>query len=864
MKTFKMKLSNRLTIIKMKKRFVLLSLPLLFVSSMLLAQYGPPGGGGSRSGGGGDYRSMQEKPAAKIELDGNQPKGNSKISGNIVNDGLTTAVEFANIALISSITKKPVDGTMADEKGAFSMKRVAVGTYNIQVSFIGYDTKIIENIKVEKGKDVELGVIKLKQSTKILDALVVSAEASMIEEKVDRLVYNAEKDLSARGGDASDVLKNVPMLSVDLDGNVTLRGSGNIRVLINNKPSTIVASSIADALKMIPADLIKSVEVITSPSAKYDAEGSAGIINIITKKSNLQGLNLNLDTGVGLRGSNLGLNGNYRQGKFGISMGGYGRGFYNTRSKTETEQLISTTGLKTLQTSDGNQNGMFGRYNLGFDYELSKKQSLSAGVAFGTRAFNRDQLLTSNGFMNNIFKTSSIRDVYSVDNSHSVDMNLDYLRTFKPGQEWSISTQYSQNILINNFNSDLLNTENQILSRQKNINDNTNTELTFQTDFVNPIGARQQLEFGVKGVFREVNSEFEYQIANPTGSFSNDARNPSGFLNYSQNVMSGYASYLLTTKSKYSIKIGARYELTEIVADDRIGDIVIPAYQNLVPSINISKTIKKTTLKTAFNRRIQRPGLEQLNPNFNLANPLNISFGNPNLNPELTSNLEFSLSRSIGKSYLNLSVFGRQSGNSINRVSSPSDTLAGAIVTTYENIGKEQTLGSNIYGNIFLSTKWTINGGVDFYYRYLEGQQVGLNGISQTISNGGIVASGRVMTTFRLKDGWGIQASGGMRGNRVNLQGSQGGMGMYSAGARKDFKNKKGSFGLGLDNFLGIMKIRNTTEGPLLSQKSINYMYNSSVKFTFAYKIGNMKFVETKKTKKVKNDDVKAGGSDEN
>ena len=163
----------------MKKRFVLLSLPLLFVSSMLLAQYGPPGGGGSRSGGGGDYRSMQEKPAAKIELDGNQPKGNSKISGNIVNDGLTTAVEFANIALISSITKKPVDGTMADEKGAFSMKRVAVGTYNIQVSFIGYDTKIIENIKVEKGKDVELGVIKLKQSTKILDALVVSAEASM-------------------------------------------------------------------------------------------------------------------------------------------------------------------------------------------------------------------------------------------------------------------------------------------------------------------------------------------------------------------------------------------------------------------------------------------------------------------------------------------------------------------------------------------------------------------------------------------------------------------------------------------------------------------------------------------------------------
>jgi hypothetical protein len=260
---------------------------------------------------------------------------------------VTTAVEFANIALINIETKKPVDGTMADEKGFFSMKRVAAGTYNIQVSFIGFDTKIIEKVVVEKGKDVELGVIKLKQSTKQLDELVVSGQAAMIEEKVDRLVYNAEKDLSAKGGDASDILKNVPMLSVDLEGNVSLRGSENIRVLINNKPSTIVASSIADALKMIPADIIKSVEVITSPSAKYDAEGSAGIINIITKKSSLQGLNLNVDSGIGLRGSNLGLNGNFRKGKLGITLGGYGRAFYN-KSSGETSQLLKRTGVSTI------------------------------------------------------------------------------------------------------------------------------------------------------------------------------------------------------------------------------------------------------------------------------------------------------------------------------------------------------------------------------------------------------------------------------------------------------------------------------------------------------------------------------------
>jgi ferric enterobactin receptor len=840
----------------------LLFISFFTISTYTNAQYGPGGGGMGRSQD-GNQNSRPTPPTQKniLDLDANQPKGNSKISGNVVDENVTTAVEFASVALISRETKKPVDGAMADEKGFFSLKRVAPGNYDVQISFIGYENTVIENIKVEKGKDVELGVIKLKQSTKNLDELVVTAEAAMIEEKVDRLVYNAEKDLSARGGDASDVLKNVPMLSVDLDGNVSLRGSENIRVLINNKPSTIVASSIADALKMIPAELIKSVEVITSPSAKYDAEGSAGIINIITKKSNLQGLNLNIDSGIGLRGSNLGLNGNYRQGKLGISLGGFGRAFYN-QAATESDQILKTTGLRTIQDSEGKHLGIFGRYNLGFDYDLGKNQTLAGGVAFGTRAFNRDQILTSTSFLNSDpnNRNVSIRDVNVIDNSNSVDLNLDYFRTFKPGQEWSISTQYSQNVLINNFDSDLLNSELSVLNRQKNINDNTNIEYTVQTDYVTPIGNKQQVEFGVKGVFREVKSDFEYLIANPSGNFSNDARNPSGFLNYNQNVLAGYGSYLFSTANKYNFKLGVRYEYTDINANDRTGLIDIPAYQNLVPSLNISKTFNKATIKAAYNRRIQRPGLQQLNPNFNLANPLNISFGNPNLNPELTDNLEFSISGSVKKSYLTFSVFGRQSGNAINRVSYPSDTLPGAIVTTFENIGKEQTVGANFFGNVVLSSKWTINGSVDAFYRYMEGQVTSASGLSEMISNGGVVVSGRLMSNLRLNNGWGLQASGGIRGNRVNLQGKQGGMGMYSLGVRKDFLNKKGSLGLSADNFFGGMIIKNTTESPLLSQNSTNYMFNSNVRLTFSYKIGNMKFVENKKTKKVRNDDVKEGG----
>ena len=298
-----------------------------------------------------------------------------------------------------------------------------------------------------------------------------------------------------------------------------MRGTSNIRVLINNKPSTIIASSISDALKMIPADLIQSVEVITSPSAKYDAEGSGGIINIITKKSTIKGLTLSLDTGVGLRGSNLGLNGSLRTGKLGITLGGNGRAFYNKALVTMDQNTVRNgDAILTKQSADAFDNGLFGRYNIGFDYDLGQKQYLAAGVNFGTRNFSRDQDYTTRLFTNDALTSTTYRNVDSRDLSNSVDMNLDYVRIFKPGQEWSISTLYSVSNLTNNFFADILNTSQELTSRQKNLNNNTNKEITLQTDYVQPIGKKQQIEFGAKGIFREVNSAFNYQIAGPTGS----------------------------------------------------------------------------------------------------------------------------------------------------------------------------------------------------------------------------------------------------------------------------------------------------------------------------------------------------------
>ncbi|GAB2796783.1 outer membrane beta-barrel family protein [Rhabdobacter roseus] len=846
----------------MKKNGYLLSLLLLVVAAPLaLAQF-PGGPGGPPRSGDGNGRPSRAADPAPTNFEMTTPKGNSKITGYVVDSSLTQAVEYATIALVDLATSKPIDGTVADEKGKFSLTRVPEGTYRLLITFIGYHDKVLGPIKIEKGKDLDVGVVKLSVNEIQLEAVTVTGEKPLIEEKVDRLVYNAEKDMTSQGGDAADILRKVPMLSVDLDGNVSLRGTSNVRVLINNKPSTIVASSIADALRMIPADLIKSVEVITSPSAKYDAEGSGGIINIITKKSTLQGLTLSLDTGVGLRGSNLGLNGSYRKGKLGITLGGNGRAFYNKAFVTlDQTTLQEGTSVLTRQTADAFDNGLFGRYNLGFDYDLGKNQSITAGVNFGKRNFSRDQDFTTNIFRNNVLSGTSYRNVDSRDLSNSVDFNLDYLRTYKPGQEWSVSTLYSVSNLTNNFDADILSEGGSLSSRQRNINGNLNQEVTLQTDYVHPIGKRQQLEVGVKGIFRQVNSDFEYQTAGPTGLFASDVTNPSGFLNYSQNIGAGYLSYTYATANKYTFKLGSRYEYTSISAYDQNADIAIPAYANLVPSLNISKSLSQSsTIKLAYNKRIQRPGLQQLNPNFNAANTQNINIGNPSLRPELTDNLELSLSTNFKKTYLNVSLFGRQTNNGITRIAMPSDTLLGAIVTTWENIGQEQAVGANVFGNVYLTSKWTLNGGVDIFYNYLEGLQQDLSGLSVPVSNAGWVVGGRLQSQLQLPNGWGIQAFGGYRGNRVQLQGSQSGMGMYSLGFRKEFNNKKGSLGLAAENFFGGMKMQSTLTSPLFTQVSVNNIYNQNIKATFSYKIGKMSFVEKKRTKSVRNDDVKSGG----
>ena len=811
--------------------------------------------------------------------------GNSKITGVVLDAETQKPVEFATVALTPVDSEKPLDGTVCDDKGKFTITKVAAGTYNLVISFIGYETQTLKGISVPDKKDeLNVGIVKLSTGAKVLNEVVVEGQKALIEERVDRTVYNAENDQTARGGDATDVLKRVPMLSVDLDGNVSMRGSQNVRVLINNKPSTIMASSIADALKQIPADQIKSVEVITSPSAKYDAEGSAGIINIVTKKNTLEGLTLNIDAGVGLRGSNLGLNGNYRRGKMGFSLGGWGRANYNVTGKFSSDQytksaLNDTEPTYNMQRADTRNSGIFGNYNFGWDYDINEKNYMAASVRFGARnGKNRqDDLYTMIDTLindpNNPVE-SSLRNTLSEDLSNNVDVNLSFTHLYeKPQRELSFLGSYSRNNRENNFEN-LIRQVNgaDSFSGIRNDNDSYNQEMTFQIDYQTPIGTNQMIEFGAKDIMRKVFSEFTYftdedgdgnYVPSTNASLSNN-------LNYDQNVVGGYLSYTYTTKTNYSIKAGTRYEYTTIDAYTQTEEnIEIPSYGALVPSINISKKLANgKTIKAAYNRRIQRPSIRYLNPNIQAQNPYDVSIGNPSLDPEYTNNYEVAYSTFIKGTSLNFAAFWRNTNNAIQDVRTVEETTSGVqrVVTTYDNIGQEDAVGMNIFANVSLG-KLSLNGGTDIYYSMLDNNiPVDPNNLDDPnrqyrASNEGWVASYRMFGSYNLNKGWGFQFFGFYRGRQVQLQGTQGGFGIYSLGLKKDLKNKKGSIGFGAENFFTTaFKIKGELNSPLVQRNTLTELHNMSFRVNFSYRIGKMSMdAKPKRRKSISNDDLKEG-----
>jgi outer membrane receptor for ferrienterochelin and colicin len=758
------------------------------------------------------------------------PKVTGRISATIIDSLTKQPVEYATVSIINTKTNKPVNGGLTDAKGKVAISGIAPGDYKMVVGFIGYTTKNVMVKTTPEKPDNNLGNIVLAGSSSTLAEVTIEGKKNIVENKIDRMVYNAEADATNAGGDATDVMRKVPMLSVDINGNVQLRGSA-VRVLINGKPSGTMANSVADALKMIPADQIKTVEVITNPSAKYEAEGSGGIINIITKKSNAEGVSGSVNASAGTRQNNGSFNLTAKSGRFSANtaLGG----FYAFPQETRTTFFNKTSTGEVLQNglSDWKRQGFNG--SLGLDYDFNAYNNLSTNAKFN--GFYNGGTSSSDIFINNVASGNNLGDNDMANNN--LDWNLDYRRTSKKqGEEFSVSGQLTQGRNTNEF----LNILNGVSEGSENVG--KNREYTLQTDYVYPFSKSVTFEVGGKAILRNIRSEFSQESAVD--------------FDYDQNVGAAYSTIAFDLTKKIKFKGGVRGEYTEIAFEDQNGTPMKNDYFNLFPSAVLSQTINgMTTIKLAYNKRIQRPSLAYLNPFLNRTNQFSILQGNPDLDPELSHNLELGYSTFIKGSMINASLFYRNTKNVIENTIDRFPSENGdpdRIVTSYANVGTTQSFGVNLFGSYNPTPKWTLmsNIGVNTYeVNKTPGALEGMN--EGTYLNYNFFL--RSATAF--KGGWNLELFGVVNSPRYTYQSKTDPMFFYGGGVKKDLMKKQASLGLNLLNpFNRDLHIKTVSESGSTSQLTNIYYPLRQISLNFSYKFGKLKFTEKKK---IKNDDVK-------
>ncbi|WP_426493247.1 TonB-dependent receptor domain-containing protein [Hymenobacter sp. 102] len=845
------------------------TLPLLLTSLLatpVLAQTTPPAGAPpvQRGAAGGPGQPGAATPAKPILP--TAAKGTGRLEGTVLDAATKKPVEFATITLLPLSGTTPLDGGVCDERGRFKLQGLAAGEFRLQISFIGYATQT-RNVTITSGLTT-VPTISLEGTAQKLGEVTVTGERDVIETKPDRIVYNAEKDLTNTGGTAADVLRKVPLVNVDPDGNVELRGTSNVRVLINNKPSGIVASSVADAMKQIPADQIKSVEVITTPSAKYDAEGTGGIINITLKKNNLEGVNGSVGLAAGTRSSNGNASLNYRKGKVGLTSSVSGFMFYSPNRNDLTRYLKDGSGQERLsleQQGDGNTIGGGGFGRLGLDYDPAQYHNLTLNVQ-GNLFRNSGEYDQYNNVLLPI-PSEFTRNTDRRFRTQSYDMSGSYTRTFEQKRrEWSVLAQHTRNRNVQAYHLDQFagNTTENLAKNYREESDNLarNLETTLQTDYAHPFSETALLETGAKAILRRVSSDYDV-FNSPSASQLDPVYNPdrSNLFDYNQDVLSGYGTYGFSASKKVSFKLGARVENTRINGNfqqqQSENSAVKQNYTNWLPNLSLSyqpQNPKKPgqTLRIAYSKRIQRPQIFYLNPFINSSDTLNISYGNPQLEPELTNSYEINYTTFIRGSVLNMSAYARRTGNAIE--SYRFVDADGVNNQTFRNIGRNATYGISLFGSVKPVPKWDVSGNVNVYYVSLKSASLGLN-------NSGVMYNLNLNSGYKFEKGLSVQFFGGLNSPRVQLQGRQAAWTFYSMGLRKNLLKDKADLTLNADNFLSATRnLRSILDTDQFRQESNNYIYLRGVRLAFNYRFGKVTQQAPKRRRSIQNDDVKQGG----
>jgi ferric enterobactin receptor len=758
-----------------------------------------------------------------------KPKVTGRITALVLDSITKKPVDYASISLTKINDNKSLNGGVTDEKGRVTLQNVTPDQYKMLIGFMGYKTKSITVKTTPEKPDANAGIIYISPTESTLKEVAVVGQKAMIENKVDKLVYNAEADITNAGGDATDVMRKVPMLSVDMSGNVQLRGSA-VRVLINGKPSGTMANSVADALKMIPAEQIKSVEVITSPSAKYDAEGSGGIINIITKKNTAEGTSGSVNASAGTRSNNGAFNLNVKTGRLGLTTSLGVNHAYPQKSSVIVFNNSTVDGVTNTVSQNGFSNWSRVGYNgsAGLDYDLNAYNNFTTNVKLNS--FSNGGPGESNILVNQL-ASKNIRDMDM--GFRNMDWTMDYRKTSKlEGEEFSVSAQLSTGRNSSDFSNRFFVND---IATETVIGSNTgkNDEYTIQSDYVYPFNKNTTLEVGAKGIFREINSDYD-----------NSAQD----FDYNQNVASAYGVLGFKLTKKITAKAGLRAEYTKI--DGLSGNALSfdNDYFNLFPSVILSQTLKgMSTLKVSYNRRVQRPSLFYLNPFRNESDVFNPMEGNPNLSPELTDNIELGYSTFIKGSVINASVFYRNTQDVIESKIRPIEE--GKNLTTYANIGTSRSYGFNIFGSYNPKPKWTLMG--NFGLNTYE-----VNNDMSDVSTGTFLNYNAFLrSAYALPGGWNTELWGVVNSPKRTFQGKTDMMYFYGGAVKKEIFNKKATVGINVLNPLSRdLNIKTVNNTAVSTQRTDIHYPLRSFGLNFSYNFGKLKFTQ-KKT--IKNDDLK-------
>lgn len=783
------------------------------------------------------------------------PTIKGKIEGQVVDSLTNVAVGFATVSLKKKGSSIVIDGVLSEDNGAFKFENVVNGSYDLTFSFLGYNEKKVFAVETTlKNPDANIGNVSLVPATYLLDAVEITEERTLIENKADKLVFNAENDASIAGGDATDVLRKVPMLSVDLNGNVSLRGSQNVRILINGKPSGMFSSNVADALKMFPADQIKKVEVITSPSAKYDAEGSAGLINIITKKQNIEGIAGSVNASVGNRQNSLFTNLNVGKGRFGLSSSA--AVFYSTPANGISSfyrEDQTTAGLRVFE-QEGTQrtSRLGGNGSVSAFYDFNGYNSLNSSLNF--RGFGFDANGTTNGNLNDPLIGLSDQFLRKNDGNNffgGFDWNTDYTRKFegREGQELSFGVQYSDQ----SNNQDFIITETHTLELLNRDTDVTNTgknlETTFQVDYTHPFTKAVKLETGAKAVVRNITSTYSTQIFTLSGYQPLDE-----VFKYDQDVYAGYASLNFVVAKKYNLITGLRYENTKIAGTFDVLDSLNFSdigYHNILPNLTISRTFKNfRTLKLSYSQRIQRPSLQFINPFNNNSDFVNRTQGNPYLDPEVVHQVEMGFNFTVKGFTTFSSLFYKYTDGIIEQILNIDNN--GLSVNTYQNIGTNNSVGLNTFVSKTVNVV-TLRTGGNFATYNAKGVVNGASAARKSYEYN-LFVNGEIKLTGTLK----ADFFGFFRSPVRTIQGDNPAFTIYGMGIRKEFKNA--SIGLTLIEPFNADKFFNSNinTDSFVQRTSFSIPFRS-VGLNFRYKFGNVDFKERKS--KVKNSDLKQDGN---